>query len=121
MHKKISDNQLLLNKIFLVLLDSVIVITASLLGLLLRFDLDIDNPFFHLYVSSVLNYLPINIIVTVLVFRLFRLYQSLWIFAGVTELINIFSACVITSVLNCIGMILSGFPVPRSYYFLFMG
>lgn len=121
MIKSIIDKQLFLKKIFLVILDFVIVVVASILGLLLRFDLNINNHFFVLYASSVMSFLPLNIAITLLVFYFFRLYHSLWTYAGITELCNIFSACVIASIMNCAGLLLMEFPVPRSYYFLYMG
>ena len=61
----------------------------------------------------------INIVITLIVFYLFKLYQSLWAFAGPTEAQNIVAACFLCAVLNYGGMKLLHFPIPRSYFFMY--
>ncbi|MCM1259028.1 MAG: hypothetical protein NC307_14415 [Roseburia sp.] len=66
---------------------------------------------------------PAIAVITILVFWIFRLYSSIWSFAGAVETMYVFSGCVIVALLNMILLLLShpetGYPVPRSYYALF--
>jgi FlaA1/EpsC-like NDP-sugar epimerase len=59
--------------------------------------------------------------VTLFIFYLLRLYHSLWRYAGVIEMQNIFTACVFSSLLQFSGLQILKYPVPRSYYFLYCG
>ena len=68
-------------------------------------------------------FLPINIPVTLVIFYIMHLYSSLWAFAGETELQNIVVACVISTLLNGIGMQffkITTQAVPRSYYVAYL-
>ena len=69
-------------------------------------------------------FMPINILLTLVVFYFFRLYSSLWAFAGENELQNIIVACVTSTILNGLGMQFfrrgSEQAVPKSYYLLYM-
>ncbi len=103
--------------------DILAVIASSALGLLLRFDLSY-NSLLHtvggfLWRDNVWRYTPINVITTVVVFYLFHLYTSLWSYAGAPELSSAVIACLISSVLQALGMFLLHFSMPRSYFFLY--
>jgi FlaA1/EpsC-like NDP-sugar epimerase len=120
MIKSIVDKKLIIRRLFILICDLVVILIASALGLLLRFDLEygkIDMQF----IESVWSYLPINIVTTFVIFFLFKLYHSLWVFAGVTEMQNVFSACVAASFAQLVGMEIIDLPIPRSYYFLYGG
>lgn len=120
MVKKIIDKKLTIRRIFLLLCDVAVIIISSAMGLLLRFDLVLSKIDIR-YVESVWSYLPINIVITIIIFYLFRLYHSIWRYAGIIEMENVFSACVIASITQYVGFTLFGYPVPRSYYFLYAG
>lgn len=115
---KIHDNKLLLRRIFLITYDIGAIVIASTLALLLRHDFNYKTVSLD-FIDSVWAYLPINIITTLLVFYIFRLYHSLWAFAGVVEMQNVISACMLTSGVQMAGMLLWGLRVPRSFYFLY--
>ncbi|WP_313127996.1 nucleoside-diphosphate sugar epimerase/dehydratase [Anaerocolumna sp.] len=120
MLKNIIDKKLTIRRFFIIITDIIIILVASGMGLLLRFDLEFSK-ISPIYVESVWCYLPINMATTFVIFYLFKLYHSLWIFAGVTEMQNVFSACVVASAVQLIGMEVLDYPVPRSYYFLYGG
>lgn len=69
-------------------------------------------------------FLPVNIILTLLIFYIFRLYSSLWAFAGETELQNIVLSCVLSTFVDGMGMQFfkasSHQAVPKSYYLFYM-
>lgn len=118
MSKKIRNHKLLFRRLFLVSYDIAAILVASAMALLLRFELDykaIDDRF----IEAVWKYVPINIIVTIIVFYFFKLYSSLWAFAGVSEMQNIVAACILTSVIQMGGMLLLDLRPPRSFYFLY--
>lgn len=117
---RIIDKRLLIRRMFLLVCDLVIIMMSSGLGLLLRFDL-MPGKVEHRFIESVWNYLPINIIATIIIFYIFRLYHSLWMFAGLTEMQNVFSACIVSSIVQLFGMRILQYPIPRSYYFLYAG
>lgn len=120
MSKRIIDNKLAIRRLFLIFCDLVVIILSSGMGLLLRFDLHPSRVDMR-FVESVWSYLPINIVTTLIVFYLFKLYHSMWRYAGVIEMQNILSACVVSSVLQFLGYYLFDYPVPRSFYFLYGG
>ena len=84
-----------------------------------RFDFSIVKAEVQ-YLNHFWSYLPINIVCTIVLFYCFRLYHSLWMFAGLTELENVVVGCVAASVLQVAGTQLLGLGLPRSSY-LFYG
>ena len=111
----VKDTQLLIRRLFLVVLDILIINTASFMGLWTRFDFHIGN-IEPQYISELLEYIPINTIITLGVFWAFRLYHSLWKFASVDELMNIIFATTASEVVQYIGMKLMHIEIPRSYF-----
>ena len=111
--------QLLHRRIVLVLIDIMIVCIASIMPLWIRFELKYtDIP--EIYLGSAWNFMIVNVVITLLVFYLFKLYHSLWAFAGTAEAQNIVAACCLCAVLNFLGMKLLAYPIPRSYYFMYV-
>ena len=108
-------------RIVFVILDIAGMIGAAYLALLIRFEL--SWPSVHdYYIIPVNRALVSTIPLTLLVFYFFRLYHSLWAFAGEKELQNIVFACLCSGVIN--GIILQFYrmdlvAVPRSYYVLY--
>lgn len=120
MLKNVIDKKLTIRRFFIIIADIIIILISSGMGLLLRFDLEFRN-INPIYIESVWNYLPINMVTTFIIFYLFKLYHSLWVFAGVTEMQNVFSACIVSSAIQLIGMEALDYQVPRSFYFLYGG
>lgn len=114
----IEGNQILIKRAFLILYDAFAVVAASLLALLIRYEGHvIEIP--RLYVYKSLQYIPVIIIVTIVIFYGFRLYSSLWTFAGAPELINITFACALSSLAQMVVMVVFDVRMPRSFYFLY--
>jgi len=120
MSKLITDNRLFIRRVFLVIIDLVMVGAASIAALLLRFNLTFDSIQGD-YLENMLSYLPFQMVVSIAVFFLFRLYSSIWVFASLNELENVVIASVISSALYYVGLqILSPWTMPRSFYLLYM-
>ena len=115
MNKKVSSIDKI---ILLVLLDVLTIQIASFLGLFLRFDFSFEAISRH-YLISITNYTIYNTIITIIIFWIFRLYKSVWSYAGAKEFINIFIACTIASLTYGFGMNVVGYSMPRSYLILY--
>ena len=70
----------------------------------------VDSPF----LSNLARYAPIHTIVAIGVFRLFKMYSSMWQFASVDDVMRIAGASLCTVLLHVFGMFLCGFSMPRS-------
>lgn len=115
-----NDRELWLKRIFLICYDASAVVGAGLMALWLRFDFSFDSiP--ESYVKVLWSSLPFQIVTAILVFALFRLYSSLWTYAGAMELLNIISACIVLSLLSFVETFFAnennGYALPRSFYF----
>lgn len=107
----------------LIIYDVISVILASYLAIIARYEFHIESIPEH-FMQPIEYFMPINILLTLVVFYFFRLYSSLWAFAGENELQNIIVACVTSTILNGLGMQFfrrgSEQAVPKSYYLLYM-
>ncbi len=119
--KKPFNYQLFYRRTALIVYDIISVIAASYLAILIRYDFDVSTvP--AAFLLPIRHFLPIGLVIALFVFYLFRLYHSLWAFAGETELQNLVMACLVTSAVNGAGINLfrmEGKAVPDSYYFLY--
>lgn len=82
--------------ILLVLVDLISVLFASILSLYIRYEFsfaDIDKT----YIDAVLNAYLLNAILTIVIFAIFHLYNSIWKYASDMELINAILAVSISS------------------------
>jgi FlaA1/EpsC-like NDP-sugar epimerase len=105
----------------LIIYDIISVVAASYLALVMRYDLRFTGiP--HYFLEPITRFLIINIALTLLVLYLFKMYHSLWAFAGETELQNVVISCVISAAINGVGLQffrVTDRAVPHSYYFLY--
>ena len=105
----------------LIIYDVISIICASYFAILIRYEFKIDSIPDH-FMTPINTFLPVNILLTFGVFYIFKLYDSLWAYAGERELQNLVMACVISGVINAIGLQFfksQSQPVPQSYYFLY--
>ena len=120
--KKPFNVKLFYRRTCLIIYDIISVIMASYLALLMRYGFD-TSQIPEYFVSPITSFLILNILQTLVVLYLFRMYHSLWAFAGETELQNVVVSSVISSVINSIGIQFFKEPgqqaVPSSYYFMY--
>ncbi len=113
-----ETNQLLFKRIILIVYDIIAVVAASLLALFIRFEgRYIEIP--RQYISRSLQYIPVIIVITLIIFYGFRLYSSLWTYAGAPELINITFASALSAMVQMMVMVFFDVRMPRSYYILY--
>lgn len=114
------DKKLIVRRAILVIYDILAMIFSSAFALMLRYDFNyrmIDDKF----VNAAWDYLPYNIVATLIIFYFFKLYHSLWAYAGMTEMQNVIIACVLSSAAQLLGIQVMNMYMPRSYYFLYGG
>lgn len=120
--KKTFNVKLFYRRTCLIVYDIISVILASYIALLMRYSFEMSEIPEH-FLGSINRFLPLNIVITLVVLYLFRMYNSLWAFAGETELQNLVLASVISSLLQAVGIQFFKTPgqlaVPSSYYFLY--
>lgn len=121
--KKFTFNaKLFYRRTCLIIYDIISVILASYLAIILRYEFHVDAIPAH-FIKPIEYFLPLNILLTLVVFYALRLYNSLWAYAGETELQNIIVACVISTLLCGTGMQffkIESQAVPKSYYFFYL-
>lgn len=114
------SRQIVVRRIALMIWDTIAVVLATYFGLIARFDFrygDVPDPAFY---DTAWGFLPYSIIITLVIFWLFHLYQSLWEYAGTPELVNMLIACVCTAVAQMVIVhVILGWPYPRSCYVFF--
>lgn len=118
--KKLRRGKLRMSRsmmIFLVL-DFLSIIFASFASILVRYEFQFDL-IEQRFVDTIIWYMPINFVVTVVVYYLFSLYTTLWKYAGITELCKITAAAAVSSILQVVGMLLLRKPIFRSYVLLY--
>ena len=118
-HKFYRSREAVIKGTALFLLDIILTICCMVGALWIRFDFRLQSidPVFW---NSVCEYMWINVVCTVLINAFCHLYTSLWRFAGLEELKNAIVAIVLSTFVQFCGMKLLGFPVPRSYIFIYV-
>lgn len=104
----------------LALVDIVLVIGNMYLSLIMRYEFQYDaiRPE---YIYSIQRYMLFNIVTTILIFWIMKLYRSVWSFASTHELVLIGGASVLVTALQALGMQFFQLQVPRSYYIFSFG
>ena len=101
----------------LAILDILIITVSGFLSLYIRFDFSFGKMDMQ-YVDYELQYLPINLIFTIIIFILFKLYRSVWRFASTTELLNVIGACSGSILSQIVIMAFLKMRMPVSYYLM---
>ena len=76
-------------------IDIILILLSYFLAYLLRFELDIPQHEFFIFLKSV----TIVLIIRIGIFYTFGIYKNLWKYAGVRDLITIVLACTVSSIL----------------------
>lgn len=102
---------------FLVLYDALAINLSYFLALWLRFEcrFSMMQPE---YLSAFVRFAPLNTLVTLLIIWRCKLYQSIWQFAGYTELLSAMVAACTAFAAHTIGITLLFRPMPVTYYVL---
>ena len=115
---KYKNKKLIFRIILLVLMDMLIITAAGPLAIYVRYNLFFEPQAIE-FIENIFQYLPVNLLLTVIVFAAFRLYQGIWKYASASDLVNIILACLVSAVTQTVGMTLMGLRFPRSYPFMY--
>ena len=118
MFKKITNPKKRIRISLLLIYDVLVILLAEYLALLIRYEFN-PSKIKMAYIVSLEHYSIINIICTILIFGLFSLYESLWRYASVTELLNLTMACLVSSGVQLVGTYMLEYRMHRSYYILY--
>ena len=105
---------------FLCFYDIVAVNLSYIFGLFIRFDLTF-SAIPKEYMLAYVKFAPIYTAFCVVVFFVFKLYNSLWRFASIGELSRIFLASIVTTIFQTVGITLLFMRMPVAYYIVGAG
>lgn len=94
------------------------IMISSVLSLYVRYEfsfMDVQKEFWEAILEAYL----INVVITLIIFYIFRLYNSVWRYASDTELVNIIIAVVICAAMQPVIFWILNTHVPRSYPFFY--
>lgn len=99
--------------IILIIVDAVIVAFSSIMPLALRFGIfTMDIA----YLEPAIKCLPADIVITVGVLAAFKLYNRVWTYAGIDEMISVLKASFVIEALYVVYRLLMQVAMPRSFY-----
>ena len=104
----------------LVLADLILINLSAFLALYIRFEFDFRQLYATTFLRDMLIYTGINSACTILIFHILKLYNSLWEFASVSELVRITLGCFFSAVFYMVGMFMLHLTVPRSFPAIYM-
>lgn len=102
---------------FLLIYDILAIGLSYFFGLWLRFDCKISQIPAE-YLNAYLRFIGIYIVICIVIFYLFRLYQSVWRFASYDEMKRVIAASFITGLLHILLITVFIKRMPISYYFI---
>lgn len=105
--------------IALFIVDILSVILDSYLAIIFAFLNWIISGVPAEYMYSVESYMVINVITTVVIFLVLNLYNRVWSYASINEMLAILGATMLSTVFQAFGFSLLYLQVPRSYYFFY--
>ncbi len=101
--------------LIMVLFDVIAIAGSYLLALLLRFDFQY-RAIPARWLEGYFKFIPFFLIIVIVVFALFKLYRSVWRFAGYMELARLLIASILTTIIHIAGTLLFVHRMPISYY-----
>jgi FlaA1/EpsC-like NDP-sugar epimerase len=102
----------------LVVYDILAIGVAEFFAVWTRFELKFSEAAIP-YFDTAMRYFCINVVITLLIFGILRLYNSLWQYASVQELFSVVIACMLAAGSQSVGMHMLQWGMPRSYYILY--
>ena len=99
------------------LLDILSIACSYFIGLWLRYDFRFDAIPVH-FIDGYASFILPWCLISIAVFCLFNLYNSIWIFVSTDEVFRIVGAYAVLAVIELVGIAVLGVTMPRSYYIL---
>ncbi len=105
--------------LLLLITDAILINLSVILALLARFDFTLSALESHDFYNGLPYIIPSFTLLTIAVFIPMKLYNSLWEFAGVDELIHIALSAALLAVLEYAAILFGLVQLPRSFPLLF--
>ena len=115
---KNKSKKMIYRILLLMLADMIIITVAGPLAIYMRYNW-LFEPRAIEFIENIFKYLPWNLLISIGIFMLCRLYQGIWKYASASDLVNILIACLCSAASQFLGMKLLGLEFPRSYPFLY--
>ena len=117
-----------LYRVLLIIWDAVCINLCSFAALFIRYELNwnrfiksgITPDYPQGYITTLQELVIINTIITLVIFALFRLYNSLWRYASLGEVLNIAVACGLSAVIHFLTVFGTYRRLPRSYFVIYL-
>ncbi len=119
LQKKSEPNLMLPRVILLIVLDILVLNAAAFLALYIRFEFSFAALARTDYLRVAMRWALPNTLLALGLFAAFRLYRTLWSFAGPDELARIFIASILLGLLQLILILLNLMELPVSFPILF--
>lgn len=108
-----------IKRLALMMYDALVVYFSYLLALVVRFyNIYRVNPVVEEYLPYFYKFAPWYTVACIVVFAVFRLYDSRWKHAGLNDLNRVFFANVVTSLIQVAGSLLFVERMPITYYII---
>lgn len=105
-------------RIVLIVLDVVAIYYSSILAMMARFNTNVSGiP--SVYFDAITGMAVYNILFTIVIIYICRLYNSIWRFASIKEILYIFVATMISTIANFLVYFGFSIPIFRSYFPLY--
>lgn len=101
----------------LIVIDMLIVLVSGACALAMRFDIT-QIPVS--YLITMVRFIPLDMLITMVVFRCFHLYHGVWTFVSVSDAVRVMQAVLIVNLAEAFYKIMLQIGMPRSYYLLNM-
>jgi len=118
----VKDKKVLIRRLILIVYDIIAVYVSAFFALFIRFEFTLSDEFLR-YFNEFLDSAYILVVITVITFYIFKLYSSLWLYASVKEMENVFKSCIVVVVATLSISHLSNhalFNLPRSFYVIYL-
>ena len=115
--RKIMYIRWFLLRLALVAFDIVAVNFSYFIALVIRFYVNFEfNVWAERYIPAFLRFAPYYTVCCLVIFWLFKLYNSRWEYAGLNDLNRILLACLLTCVVQVVGSVVFVLRMPITYY-----
>ncbi len=112
------SKKMLYRILLLVLMDVIVITFSGPIAIYIRYNMFFESGAI-IFIENIFCYLPINLVITLMAFACFRLYQGIWKYASASDLANIIGACLVSTITQALGMYFMKLPFPRSYPFMY--
>ncbi len=114
----LKNKNLICRILLLMMVDAMIITIAGPMAIYLRYNFIWEQQAI-IFIEYIFRYLPVNLLLSLLIFWMCRLYRGIWKYASASDLANILIGCFFSAAAQTVGMKLRRLPFPRSYPFMY--